>query len=212
MVLALIGMSGVGKTMWASKLALGGFICLHCDDLIADKLRVHGDISGTSVEDVGRWMGFPFDADYAKREAKYLAYESEVLATISRSLPRAQVEHRRLVIDMTGSAIYIDPTILDSIRSVATFVYLMTPPAHYTRLLEAYCASPRPVIWKNSYLPLPNEEPQMALTRCYPQLLHFRASLYTSLSDVVIDPGIHQNPAVTVVDFLRAVEGARPEG
>jgi shikimate kinase len=212
MILALLGMSGVGKTSWARKFALAGFTCLHCDDLIAAKLRANGDIVDSSVEAVGRWMGFPFDAGYSRREAQYLAYEADVLAMIADCLPQAHMENRQMVIDMTGSAIYIEPTLLDAIHRFAIFIYLEATPAHYNQLLEAYRTSPRPIIWKAMYQPLPGEEPAATLARCYPQLIRVRADLYAKLSDVVLEPRIHQDQTATVDDFLRAVERARAEG
>lgn len=212
MILALIGMSGVGKTTWASKFALAGFTWLHCDELIAARLRADGELNGASVEDVGRWMGFPYDAGYARREASYLAYEADVLTAIAESLPQAHAERRQLVIDMTGSAIYVDPTILDAIHICATFVYLTAASAQYRQLLEAYSASPRPVIWQTMYQPLPGEVPAATLARCYPRLMDARASLYAELSDVVLDPALHQDRTATIADFLRAVEQERTRG
>jgi shikimate kinase len=209
MILALLGTSGIGKTSWANRLAQAGFTCFHCDDLIAARLQAKGEIFGASMEDVGRWMGFPFEADYARREAQYLAHEAEVLATIAESLPQAHAQRRRLVIDMTGSAIYIDPTILDTIHTFATFVYLRAAPEHYDQLLEAYTASPRPIIWRSMYQPLPEEEAAATLARCYPRLLRARADRYANLADVVLDPAIYQDPMATVADFLDAVDRER---
>lgn len=206
MILGLIGMSGVGKTVWSHKFAAAGYECLHCDDLIADKLRAEGAVVDGSVYDLGRWMGFPFDARYKEREAHYLAYEAEVLGDIAASLEHSRVQDRRLVIDMTGSAIYVAPAILSALRRRATIVYLAAAPAQYDQLLQAYRATPRPVIWNGLFLPQPHEDHEIALVRCYGDLLRSRAALYESLSDITLDPALHQDDGATVADFLRYVD------
>lgn len=211
MALALIGMSGVGKTSWAKKFAAAGYACLHCDDLIADRLRATGDLAGVSVEDVGAWMGFPYSGGYARREARYLQSETEVLRDIALSLPHDSGMRRRLVIDMTGSAIYVDPAILGGIRRSVTMVYLRATSAQHDQLLHAYCAMPRPIVWNGLYQPEPGEEPAAALARCYGQLLEVRAELYESLSHVTLEPATFQNPTATTADFLQAVELARAQ-
>ena len=56
MILTLIGMSGAGKTFWATRLAAQGFTYFHCDALLAGKLRTLTDQAGSSLPEIGRWI------------------------------------------------------------------------------------------------------------------------------------------------------------
>ena len=205
MILGLIGMSGVGKTTWAKRLAAAGFTCLHCDDLIAEKLQAQGGVSDRSITAIGRWMGFPDDDQYAARETLYLACETEVLRDIAASLAANHTTNESLLIDMTGSAIYVAPAILAALRRHATIVYLATTATQHDDLLRAYLASPRPVLWHGHYQPAPGEAAHTALARCYTDLLRDRASRYIALAHVALPPAIHQNPDANANDFLHAV-------
>ncbi|MBC8078665.1 MAG: hypothetical protein H7Y32_21495 [Chloroflexales bacterium] len=201
-------MSGVGKTFWASRLAAAGFACLHCDDLIAARLRAHFDIGSGSVHDVGNWMGLPYEACYPARAATYLAYETEVLRTIAHEVGQRATPVAKIVIDMTGSAVYVDRAILAAVRQVATIVYLAADPAHHQQMLQAYLARPRPVLWNGAYQPLPNEPQAAALARCYALLLAQREALYAALCHVRLDAAIHTDPAFSVDAFVRAVNAS----
>ncbi len=198
-------MSGIGKTSWADRFVMAGFDCIHCDDLIAEKLQADGVVEGTSVYDVGRWMGLPSDADYPQREALYLAHEADVLRDVAASLAHDGSQDQQLVLDMTGSAIYVDPVILDALQRSMTIVYLAATAAQHDQLLQTYRAAPRPVIWNGLYQPSFHEDPASALARCYSELLRTRARLYAALSHVTLEPAMHQDPSVTVADFLRYV-------
>lgn len=205
MVLALIGMSGIGKTAWAGRLADAGFACLPCDDLIAARLRARFTIASPSLYDVGAWMGMPHEAHFAEREAAYLACEAAVLREIAGDVLEHHAPGRRLVIDLTGSAVYADPAILAAIRRAATVVHLAAGPAHHRQLLQAYLARPRPVVWNGVYRPEPNEPPDAALARCYGRLLAQREVLYAALSHVRLDAAVHSDPSFSVDAFVRAV-------
>ena len=205
MIFGLIGMSGVGKTTWANRLAAAGFTCLHCDDLIAERLQAHGVVSDTSITAIGHWMSIPNDNQYPAREALYLAYETDVLQIITASLATNPNPHLPLLIDLTGSAIYVAPPILAALRRHTTIVYLAATAAQHADLLGAYLASPRPVLWNGHYQPIAGETSQAALARCYANLLRDRASRYAALAHVTLYPDLHHNPNVTANDFLRHV-------
>ena len=49
MVIGLIGMAGIGKSRWAARLADAGFTALHCDDLIAERLRIEHNANTVTV-------------------------------------------------------------------------------------------------------------------------------------------------------------------
>lgn len=203
MVLGLIGMSGIGKTAWANRLAGAGFDCLHCDDLIAARLCARFAIASPSLGDVGAWMGLPHEQHYPAREAAYMAEETAVLRALADDLARGAGPGRRLVIDFAGSAIYADRATLDALRGAATIVYLAAGPAHQRQLLQAYIAQPRPLIWNGAYRPAANEPPAAALARCYAHLLAQREARYEQLCHVRLDAATHTDPALSVAGFLR---------
>jgi len=82
MNIALIGMSGIGKSYWSYKLTGCGFYRYCCDDMIEKKLHPSLlDKNGEKIS-MGRWMGFPYDSDYKNKEKIYLDLEKEVTADI----------------------------------------------------------------------------------------------------------------------------------
>src|ERR1700738_5626670 len=93
--LALIGMSGTGKTFWSKRLAQTGSPAFCCDDRIEQRLRTRlgGGFAGTTG--VASWMGWPESPSYAQREAEYLAQEiatlDDVLTEIKRNPARASI-------------------------------------------------------------------------------------------------------------------------
>src|SRR5258708_21715306 len=103
--LALIGMSGAGKTFWTKKLAAAEYPAVSCDDRIEQKLAPRLAAGGYSgINGVAAWMGWPDSPTYAEREAQYLAEE---VATLDETLGGLEPEPApSFVLDTTGSAIY----------------------------------------------------------------------------------------------------------
>src|SRR5215212_3314208 len=106
MILTLIGMSGAGKTFLAARLAAHGFICFHCDAFLAAHLRLVIGPVGSSLADIGQWMGLPNKADFRQREAIYLAAEAAILHEAAARARQCAATHANCVIDTGGSAIY----------------------------------------------------------------------------------------------------------
>jgi len=103
--LALIGMSGAGKTFWARRIAETGVMAISCDDRIEEKLAPRLVAGGyTGINGVAAWMGWPDSATYAEREAQYLAEEISSLDEILTELEGNP--QRSLILDTTGSVIY----------------------------------------------------------------------------------------------------------
>ncbi len=202
MVIGLIGMAGIGKSRWAARLAEAGFRVLHCDDLIAARLRTIYNLDTVTVYDIGRWMGFPHEASYAERERIYLACEHAVMEDVADQI----VGEENIVIDTTGSIVYLDATLLERIKRRTTMVYLADDADLRVRLLEEYLARPRPIVWNGLYRPRLGEPSAATLARCYPQLVRTRAELYQRISDIVIEPQRHRSALVTVADFLAMID------
>jgi hypothetical protein len=205
MHLGFMGMAGVGKSYWAARFAEAGFTCFHCDDIIASHLRAELGEALVTVHDLGDWMGFPHQPDFAAKEAKYLALEEQTLRDIVRILAENDDPDRRFVVDMTGSAVYVDEDLLRELRRHMTIVYFGVSEDAYTHLLEEYIARPRPVLWQGIYHSNGDESPETALTRCYPRLIAHRTRLYETWCDVKLDYHVHRRPGLTVEAFLEQV-------
>jgi len=208
MRLSLIGMSGSGKSYWALKLARHGFKRFCCDELIAARLAPQLRKADGTIASLGEWMGFPYESHYEEREAKYLACEIEVVSHILEHLERPEsIADENLVIDTTGSVIYTGKNILEGLRKHTTVVRIATPPEVRGKMLKAYVANQRPVLWGGLYSIRPNETNEEALVRCYPGLLTARELLYERHSDVTIDYYRASEADFEVDDLLELIGG-----
>mgnify|MGYP006288354711 CR=1 FL=1 len=205
MRLALIGMSGTGKSLWSKRLAAAGFHRYGCDDAIearlGDALRDDGGIR----REMGQWLGFPADPGYAERQARYLALEIEVMTEILDELERDPDVPGNVVVDTTGSVIYTGGAVLGRLARLTRIVHMDTPPTVRRRMLAAYIDSPRPVLWGDAYQQAPGETARAALIRCYPALLESRERHYARWADVTVDHDRRGRPGFTVDDFIRVV-------
>jgi shikimate kinase len=209
MCIALIGMAGSGKSYWSKKLAQHGFKCFCCDDLIAAKLAPDLTKSDGTRMNMGKWMGFPYERHYEKRESTYLTYEIEVLIEILEYFEsHKNVEKENIVVDTTGSVIYAGDEILQKLGHYTTVIYLLTPPEIQDTLLNAYISKPHPMLWRDAFSKKPGETNHEALARCYPHLLSARQRLYAQYADVEIDYYRRNEKGFTANDFLHAAQGA----
>jgi len=186
MYISLIGMSNVGKTFCAKRLAAKkGFRHIDCDALIEKKLGAElaeGGFGG--IKGMAKWMGFPADSRYEKNSSRYVSCEREVLQESLANLQNHQSSS--VVLDTTGSVIYAGADVLQSLRAATRVIYFETSEEHIAAMFKSFLANPKPVIWSESYAPLPGETPNQTLERCYPELLRFRAKLYKEIAHVSI--------------------------
>lgn len=183
--LALIGMSGAGKTFWTKRLAEAGYPAVSCDDLIEQKLAPRLATGGFSgINGVAAWMGWPDSPAYAERESQYLAAEiaalDEVLSGIERS------PNSSLILDTTGSVIYAGNHLLLRLRRLTTVVYLAASPQEQELLIERYLTDPKPVLWRGAFLPKRGETSLETVARCYPALIAARRQSYEALAHVTL--------------------------
>src|SRR5689334_10305376 len=95
---ALVGMSGTGKTFWTKRLATGERPSIGCDDRIEQRLKPRLASGGyTGINGVAAWMGWPDSPTYSEREAEYLAEEISVLDEALTELE--QNRDRELILD-----------------------------------------------------------------------------------------------------------------
>lgn len=210
MHLALIGMSGIGKSYWSRRLTEIGYTYYGCDDLIAAQLQTELPTSEDSLLEMANWMGFPYQPHYPPRAQRYLECETDIMRAAITQLQQAAPD-QKWVIDTTGSVIYIDPAILQTLRQHATVVYLAITPAIYQTMLERFFALPRPIIWQDQFNPLPHETPDQALKRCYPELLAYRQKQYETWCHGVLPYEAHQQFHLASDQFLGLIASHTPK-
>jgi shikimate kinase len=210
--LALIGMSGSGKSHWAKNLAALGCPTICCDDQIELRLAPVLKSGGyEGINGVAAWMGWPDSPTYAEREAQYLTEEIAVLDDVLSSLERDP--KRELVLDTTGSVIATGNHILHRLRRQMTVVYLSASAEEVQLLIQRYLRDPKPVLWQGVFQARSGETPHDTVVRCYPLLVAARRQSYEALAHLTIPtlttrelspPGTARNAAVAQV-FLEKV-------
>jgi hypothetical protein len=183
--LALIGMSGAGKSHWTRNLAAHGCPTVCCDDEIESRLaRVLQSGGYTGINGVAAWMGWPDSPTYVEREAQYLAEE---IATLDQVLSDLEKDPKReLVLDTTGSVIYTGNNILLRLRRQMTVIYIAASPDEQQLLIERYLQDPKPVLWRGAFQPRPRETPHDTVARCYPALIAARRQSYEALAHLTV--------------------------
>ena len=210
MRLALIGMSGAGKTFWAKKLAEKGAPAVFCDERIEQRLAPRLVPSGYSgINGVAAWMGWPDSATYAEREAEYLAEEIHTLDEVLRELE--QKPDASLVLDTTGSVIYAGSHLLKRLRRQMTLVYLAASAQQRQLLIERYLKDPKPVLWRGAFQPRSGETPRETVARCYPALIEARRRSYEALAHCTVDVG-ELRALFDAKQFLERIRRAEKSG
>ena len=180
--LALVGMSGSGKTFWTRKLAAAGWTAVSCDDLIEKRLAPRLTAGGyAGINGVAAWMGCPDSPAYAEREAEYLAEEIAVVDEYLRTL-EADPTGKPMVLDTTGSVIYAQNNILMRLRRQMTVVHLASTEQEQQLLVSRYFNDPKPVLWRGTFHVKDQESPRETVARCYPMLIAVRRKSYETLA------------------------------
>ena len=207
MNIALVGMSGIGKSYWSSKLADFGFNRHCCDDMIEKKLQQYLlDKSGKRIS-MGKWMGFPYEPDYKNKEKIYLNLEKKENANILDQLESTSINTKSTVIDTTGSVIYSGEDILLRLKALTTIVYLSTSLEAVDVMCNAYRKNPAPLIWLDKYKKKPDETEENALIRCYKEVVVLRHTIYSKLAHISIGYDIHSNYNLSAENFLKHIIG-----
>jgi shikimate kinase len=205
---ALIGMSGTGKTFWSKRLAQPGRPTFCCDDRIEQRLRDRLQTGGyAGISGVASWMGWPDSPTYEQREAEYLAEE---IATLDDVL--TELEHdpqRQLILDTTGSVIYTGNNLLLRLRRQMTVVYLAASAAEEKLLIERYLNDPKPVLWRGAFQPKKGETPRETVARCYPTLIAARRQSYEALAHCTVPVTDLRAAVLDAAAFLAKVSASR---
>ena len=203
--LALIGMSGAGKTFWTKKLAVSRYDIVSCDDCIEQKLAPRLAADGyAGINGVAAWMGWPDSERYSGRESEYLAEEINALDEILTELGKQP--QKSLVLDTTGSVIYTGNNLLMRLRRRMTIVYLAASAEEQQLLIERYLNDPKPVLWRGAFLPKPGEKPRDTVARCYPALMAARRQSYEALAHCTLPVAALRNGALDAAAFLKMIQ------
>ncbi len=201
--LALIGMSGVGKSHWSRLLAQAGWSHLDCDARIAERLAeiVIPNPGESPVHALGRWMGMPWSRHYGEAVGEYLRLEEAVTAqALDEALAKAD---GKTVIDTTGSVIYLSPALQAKLHETCHVVYLALPDDALDAMLLRFLKEPKPLVWGDLWQPKVGEKPEDALPRCYANLLAARSARYEKLAHVMLDGQALEEDEILLADFLK---------
>ncbi len=202
--LALIGMSGAGKTFWTKKLAAAGHPAVSCDDRIEQKLAPRLAAGGyAGINGVAAWMGWPDSATYTERESEYLAEEIHTLDEILTDLENQP--KKSLVLDTTGSVIYTGNNLLMRLRRQMTIVHLAASAEEQQLLIERYLNDPKPVLWRGAFQPRAGEEPRDTVARCYPALIAARRQSYQALAHCTLQVASLRDALLDAPAFLKMI-------
>jgi len=205
MNIALIGMSGIGKSYWSYKLIKCGFYRYCCDDMIEKKLQhILFDKNNKRIS-MGKWMGLPYDQDYKNKEKIYLNLEKEELTNILDQLEYNNENAKPTVVDTTGSVIYAGEEICSRLRRLTTTVYLAVSPEAIETMCRKYRKNPAPLIWLDNYKKQSGETEEDALVRCYRDVVISRHSFYSRLAHISINYDIHSNCNLSAEGFLKYI-------
>lgn len=204
MILTLIGMSGIGKTFWSKRLESSGFKRFGCDEMIESKLSPELTKRGYhGIHDVAKWMGYPSDTQYAQTSNQYLQYEDSSLQEICDHIEKGVDEN--IVVDTTGSIVYLPHHTIERIKRISTIVYLSSTLEYADLLYQRYIEDPKPIIWGNSFRKWPFESTKHALARCYPKLLDYRTERYESMANIRIAYETHNAFGLDSQAFLNHI-------
>jgi shikimate kinase len=203
--LALIGMSGAGKTFWTKKLAASGLPAVSCDDGIERKLAARLAAGGyAGINGVAAWMGWPDSETYAEREAEYLAEEIHTLDEILTELEKEP--EKSLVLDTTGSVIYTGNHLLMRLRRQMTVVHLAASAEEQLLLIERYLNDPKPVLWRGAFQPKAGEKARETVARCYPALIAARRQSYEALAHCTLQVSALRDGPLDAGAFLKLTQ------
>jgi len=194
--LAFVGMSNVGKSFRASELAkFDDFLNISVDDLIGVAMELN------DMSELSDWMGYPYEKGFEDREQEYLRHEERITTDVDLNM------NKNIVLDTTGSFIYLPKQAQDFVRNNFLVVNLELPEALKEKMIENFFEHPKPIVWGESFDLREGEAPKDALRRCYPTLLRWRTDKYKKIADVSIN-GFEDNHWVGYKEFWKRLREA----
>lgn len=206
MKISLIGMSGTGKSYWSKKLEKSGFIRFSVDEMIEKKLqKKFPSLKINGISSIAKWMGHPFEPQYKSANMAYLELEEESMRDIFSAIESPENSDKKIVIDTTGSLIYLNPRTLKTLTRLSKAVYFKVSKDDYRKQLDIYISDPKPVIWGNKFKIKKGESNTQALAHCYPALLKYRTEKYEKIADITLDVSQLKDPSYTIKEFITQI-------
>lgn len=193
--LAFIGMSNIGKSMRSLQLEQNkNFSRYSVDNGIIKKLNLKTE------QELGRWLGFPYEPQFQANQKKYLELEEEL--TLKAANNKTQ---NNFILDTTGSVIYLSQRTLEQLKNNFLIIHFQVPKNIIQKKLAKYCQEPTSLIWGDLFEKekLKQETNQEALKRLYPVLLAEREKKYRQLADISID--FFRDEALSLDDFWKVL-------
>ncbi len=209
--ITLIGMSGVGKSHTACKLAQWGWHNYSCDWLIGtrylkDAVRQDGALSPDNIAGLSDFVGQIGSPEkggveleeFRRRQRAYYEAECAVLRDMGGGLDAAAQEGVSFVNDSSGSLCEVeDESILESVGSKTLFVYLKAAQEDHPKILERAVLYPKPLYLPPAFFDARLKEyldefgvaspafidPGAFLSWVFPRLFRARLPKYQALAD-----------------------------
>lgn len=194
-VIIFMGMSGVGKSHYSKRINKDyGHRIISVDDMIAEHLGLN------DVYAVREFFGEPYEEKYKENSKIYLDLEERFT---NEALDIAENSGGgNIIIDTTGSVIYLSDETLRRISKFKNRIYLDADEGYMDKLIEKYFADPKPVIWgelnnftKDNYLEKIKEQ--------YPKLLKYRSDLYRKHCNIVIPFEDSRDGLLDVIGWMK---------
>lgn len=206
-----IGPSGAGKSGRSAALAKE-WQCdrKEVDAMIGKTKSIRGALQSIdgkdAAEQMGKWMGMPWTKHHRERERLYLEAEKRVMQNILRTAS----DHRRLIVDTSGSGVY-HPIEMQALRRGSLMVYLQPDEELCEAMLGQYLQHPKPVSFNGLWDPKNGEKKEAALERCFQNMLRARMELYPLFADVTVDAGsLKKSQGGDVDDLIEAIAEQLP--
>ena len=195
--LAFIGMSNIGKSYTAIRLATHyKFNLIEVDKIIWENL------GHDSMDAFAKWQGHPYTDNYTKRERHSIKLETEATRNAIRTLKKNPI------IDTTGSVIYTDKSVLKELSDNYYVVYIQAMEDHIERLKVQYFKHPKPLVWAGHYQKLDGLTEKESILACYPNLLSARAKAYADLANITLPSTTILNPKMSIENIYEKLKPA----
>ncbi|MGJ8564824.1 MAG: shikimate kinase [Alphaproteobacteria bacterium] len=196
--LAFVGMSNIGKSFLARKIAKA-----YDMNLIEVDKMIWESLGFDTMDDFADWQGHPYEEDYKEREKELIELEGNATG---KAIDNAAGNS---LLDTTGSVIYVDPAIRRNIKENFYVVHIKAETSDLERLKWEYFDNPKPLIWRNQYKPRRDLTDRENIFECYPKLLMSRAKEYAPMADATITSRVALDEDLTAEEVIMMLKPPR---